>query len=462
MEETLLKINNIFNERINGITGNFRKRILDIRDAILFRFKYSEVGVTKESIAAEINYDKNIKCDATVYTKKEDNIPLSFYQLLFYDIQKYYTENFTNKNYYKCEILNVTPMADAIVVAVDGTYSNTNISAEKGKLETSMNICSYNVSYGIPLLLDLKGREGKNKEIASLYEILKEEKIEKNVILVADRAYTKYELFKKLADMSINYVIRLRDNCLIGKEISGKQSTIMKYLNENTRIVDSEYEETKILQSRDKKKHKVKFKNKCKLVTNLMDTTKYTDEIIRQIYKQRWSIEVFFKILKTNFKFRTSVERKPDNYAKQYYSELIIYYISKMLSHAKTTSTAKQCKLNKIKYKNKKNGQRIKCPIRYNQSLIITGIFRKLIDNIIYSSLTDGMLKSFFGTYIKNIKNEPDRHFDRKSKLPFSKWYVKFYHEVYKYAKIINAKINNDPDKLNKNLKLLYKDITIA
>src|SRR5437868_5911328 len=113
MEKILLELNNIFNKHINGITGNFRKKIVDIRDAILFRFKYSEIGVTQDSVAAEINYEKNINCHTTLYTKKEKGISQSFYQLLYGDIQKYYTENFTNKSYYKCELLNVSPISNS-------------------------------------------------------------------------------------------------------------------------------------------------------------------------------------------------------------------------------------------------------------------------------------------------------------------------------------------------------------
>ena len=53
-------------------------------------------------------------------------------------------------------------------------------------------MCLYDVTNGIPLLLDCKGKEKKNKEIECLCEYLQKEKIDKDVILVADRAYTKF------------------------------------------------------------------------------------------------------------------------------------------------------------------------------------------------------------------------------------------------------------------------------
>ena len=458
MIDILLKVNEIFDNHINNIKGNFRQKILTIKDALLFRMKYAEIGVTKDTVAADINYEANINCDATVFTKKEKNIPVSFYESLYEDIKTLYNKHFTNKNYFKS--ITIEPLKDLHLVGIDGTYSNTNIEAKKGELETSLNMCAYDITHGLPLFIDLKGKEKKNKEVECLYEYLKENKLEKNTIIVADRAYMHYELFRKLDNMSMKYVIRLKDNSLIGKKKS-KNNDILTYLNENARVIDYEFEQIKNLPSRNNKLHTVKIKTKCKLLTNLIDSNKYSDEIIRDIYKRRWDIEVFFKLLKSNFKFRTSTERNPVNYAKQYFSELIILYISKMLIRTKTTYFAKQRKLNKLKCINKKNGRKVKCKIRFNESLIIKGIFNKLLRNIVYSTLTINILNSFMEIYIKIKKNETDRHFDHISKTPYSKWYVKYYHDLYKYIKVINAIQNNDFDKLNKNLKLLYKNITI-
>ena len=50
---------------------------------------------------------------------------------------------------------------------------------------------------------------------------------------------------------------------------------------------------------------------------------------------------------------------------------------------------------------------------------------------------------------------------DRISKIPHTKWYVKSYSDFYKYASIIEALENKDLNILNKNLKLLAKQIKI-
>jgi hypothetical protein len=38
--------------------------------------------------------------------------------------------------------------------------------------------------------------------------------------------------------------------------------------------------------------------------------------------------------------------------------------------------------------------------------------------------------------------------------MPYSKWYVKKYHQIYELRKIVNSIINGKTDDLNKNLKL--------
>ena len=84
MIDILLKVNEIFDNHINNIKGNFRQKILTIKDALLFRMKYAEIGVTKDTVAADINYEANINCDATVFTKKEKNNTLVLLLFLFF------------------------------------------------------------------------------------------------------------------------------------------------------------------------------------------------------------------------------------------------------------------------------------------------------------------------------------------------------------------------------------------
>ena len=71
--------------------------------------------------------------------------------------------------------------------------------------------------------------------------------------------------------------------------------------------------------------------------------------------------------------------------------------------------------------------------------LIINGIYDKLLNDLINAELNVNIMENFIKSYVVIVKNAPNRHFSRKCKCPFKKWYVKMYHEIYKYDKIKNT-----------------------
>ncbi len=87
--------------------------------------------------------------------------------------------------------------------------------------------------------------------------------------------------------------------------------------------------------------------------------------------------------------------------------------------------------------------------------MLIKGIYKELLYNIINDILTEEKLNSFIKSYIIIVKNETDREFPRFSKTPFTKWYVKGYSKNSEIVKILNAMDNDTVEQLNKNLKII-------
>ena len=83
----------------------------------------------------------------------------------------------------------------------------------------------------------------------------------------------------------------------------------------------------------------------------------------------------------------------------------------------------------------------------------VEGYYDDLLLKIIYGNLDIETLNKYNEIKIKIEKYKPNRAYERKSILPYTKWYVKMYHKKYEYEKIIDAIINDTIDKLNKNLK---------
>ena len=77
-------------------------------------------------------------------------------------------------------------------------------------------------------------------------------------------------------------------------------------------------------------------KNKYTLVTNL-NLKDYTDDKIKEIYSSRWNVEVFFKILKSNFIFsdlkitNDELAKSNMNYSIHNIKILIVYLLAKIM-----------------------------------------------------------------------------------------------------------------------------------
>jgi len=95
-----------------------------------------------------------------------------------------------------------------------------------------------------------------------------------------------------------------------------------------------------------------------------------------------------------------------------------------------------------------------------NKSLLINGIYNQLLKIIIRGESDDSSLQKFIRSYIEIHTNLKERHFPRTSNKPFSKWYLKGY-RLTKYNKIVESIKNDTLSSLNKNLKVIAKNIVI-
>jgi len=91
--------------------------------------------------------------------------------------------------------------------------------------------------------------------------------------------------------------------------------------------------------------------------------------------------------------------------------------------------------------------------VRVNLTLFTKKFYEKIVNKIVYGELDIEIMRDIMDKDLDINKNELNRIFERKSIVPFTKWYVKMYHKKYEYDKIFDAIENNTINKLNKNLK---------
>ena len=459
---------------------NTRTKKLSIHDALLYQFKYSCIYKTKQSIVSDFNYKNDKSVHRTTLYRKENNISLDFYRKLYLNIKEYYDETFKNKDYAEKidkMINNKYIVNNYNIFAVDGTNNNYLNNHE---LISNLNMCVYSCNDMVPIDMfsyktktfknNKNNESNKNNEVNQFIEYINKNKIT-NAIFVCDRAYFKYQLFDLLEKKNLKYVIRIKENCKIIDKNYSPTSKDKNYecinslkRNPNVEIIKYDIKTEKVFMTKTNDKKRMEITNKYHLITNL-PKNEFNDEKIKNIYNSRWNIEVFFKILKNNCKFSYMKEKCETQHIKLKYIELIMMYITKMLIYygfkIKKHPSEKITKRKNTNSFGISDQIKVDCQIKVNYSNLIDGIYNHLLPQIIAGDLEETVLEKFINSYLSIHKNENDRSFLRKSILPFSKWYVKMYHNKYEYNKIISAVTDDTIDDLNKNLKLKSKSIKI-
>ena len=98
-----------------------RNRKISFSNALLYKFLCSYKNNTNTQVCADLNFE-NILVDKSNYYKKEQKIPLKYYQNILIKMQQLF-DKYTNKN------------LSYNIIAVDGTYNNTNFKNDKSLVE---------------------------------------------------------------------------------------------------------------------------------------------------------------------------------------------------------------------------------------------------------------------------------------------------------------------------------------
>jgi hypothetical protein len=229
-----------------------RNRKISFSNALLYKFLCSYKNNTNTQVCADLNF-KNILVDKSNYYKKEQKIPLKYYQNILSKMQQLF-DKYTNKN------------LAYNIIAVDGTYNNTNFKNDKS-LETTLNMGYYNVSQHIPINIELKDHCDKNKEILSFKNYIENKDIDfSKMIFVMDRAYFSYDLFKLLNDKNIKFIIRVKDNCTKIKKNKKKYKNNNNDNNDDNNEIRYISHTTSIIETKKDKNNTDKEKKQCLII----------------------------------------------------------------------------------------------------------------------------------------------------------------------------------------------------
>src|SRR5438132_4566302 len=205
-----VKLTNEEKKKRRSVKGKYKRiKKTNMKDGILFRLLYSQLGESKGDVAKKMNWRSDRYINTSNYTRREQQIGSEIYVGLNRTISKFQDKHLKyNKN----------------VCAVDGTRFNVSANPFSKIFDVNPNgeTCSplilgiYNITRGSVISYDI--RTDKNERIA-FADFLKNNpdylKDHPNTIFVFDRGFYSEEMVEICNEYNICYIFRLKKNALL-------------------------------------------------------------------------------------------------------------------------------------------------------------------------------------------------------------------------------------------------------
>jgi hypothetical protein len=183
------------------------------------------------------------------------------------------------------------------------------LKIKKNYLETSLNMCYYDITNNLPIEFNIEGEKNKNNELFLLKKYLKKTNIPNNSILVWDRAYCSFELIDFLIKNNFKFIIRFRNNCKKFQNIKNINdvrvlkyyekminkvpfSKYIEYIKKNNKKALGKHKHINVNDNKEINIEKIKKFNEAEIIikyeytllTNL-DILNFNDSKIKELYK---------------------------------------------------------------------------------------------------------------------------------------------------------------------------------
>lgn len=211
--------------------------------------------------------------------------------------------------------------------AVDATTIGLNVKdfpwAQFRSTKSGVKIhVQYDIEESTPQYLFVtNASEHENKTLGEM-------KLKKHDIVTFDRGYNSYTQFSKFCTDGVDFVTRLKDNATY-KVLERRKTTAENITS------DQIIQFTGTVAKKNCPKHlrriravDSKTKKAIVLLTNMMDCSA---EQVAEIYRKRWSIELFFKTIKQNLKIKRFYGTSENAVKTQIWIAMIVYILFMLL-----------------------------------------------------------------------------------------------------------------------------------
>jgi hypothetical protein len=247
------------------------------------------------------------KVSRSTLSRVNDEQPHELYKELFHKMLVR-CQAMAPKNRFKLDtkicLLDATIINLSLKVFPWATYQQTKGAI---KLHVGLSADGY-----LPEFFDVT--KGKEHEI-NWAKLLK---LPKGSFAVFDRGYTDYTWYQSLMDSGVFFVARLKDNALVeyfkkrtgrkAKGVLNDQEVALKGVKEHLRLVHFIAEDG----------------NEYRFITN---ATHLKADVVADLYKERWQIELFFKWIKQNLRVKSFIGVSENAVLTQLWIALCVYLV---------------------------------------------------------------------------------------------------------------------------------------
>ena len=347
------------------------------------------------TVTTSLNCDNLTNATSDAFKKRRKTINPMFFKFLFNDLLNVFYKNNKNNFFNKYRLLGV-----------DGTHSplSKNLINDGYKLTKNKTYVNALISglYDITnnTIIDLNLTSSKNEVVQYKEQFAY---LTENDIIIHDRGYYNSKLLYDLHILKNVYAIfRMKDNFKIVRDFKNRKTKNKIYIicNEQTKNIPIKLRLVKYT-----------INDTIYVLGTTLTGKNFTINVLKNLYKQRWSIEEYFKTIKYCLSFKNFHSKTEIQIKQEIYVHMCITAITRILEEI--------YKKNNIKINNKMKNH--KTNFKNNINKVTNNIMILLLYDKTDSINQIIKILSILFTYLIKIRN--NRTFLRKAIIPVSRWY---------------------------------------
>lgn len=253
------------------------------------------------------------------------------FERLYQELQKHYKNLYTKTPEYKA----ITEIGNCNIKLIDATTMSVCLNLFNwAKFRTAKGGIKAHVSLDegtmLPEMICITEAGVSDRRGADNF------RYEAGTIVVDDRGYFDFKLFKqRIADNNI-FVTRIKDNTkyetVSEKELTDKTTTAI--IKDEIIRLNSTTAEKAGLKEVNLRRVAVYIAEDDRTIVIITNQLDWSADTIAELYKRRWKIETFFKLIKQNLQIKTFVGTNQNACKSQLFVGLIAYFLLELIRRA--------------------------------------------------------------------------------------------------------------------------------